>query len=296
MHRKVPPGSPGPLIRVLVLLVTCLSVGVMMAGSAHAAGRGAYRVETGSEDRHDQIGMGPGWLMLTYKANGPMVGYLFADGFVFADGQRAGSANRFDLRGNAPGEAGYEPGPGGTQTMINSWPWGYAAGDFNGCAYLYGGLRIKRVGADFLSGQCRRGPTVTGSSKAGGEPDALRWWHSEAVFCAVNAADPLCSKDGVWSANKGWPAGTPANQRGFKHTTTAGSCPVFANIGARAVYGGAPGTAAPHGLLGTIDPGVEVDLRYVTKSGWALVKREGAPFVNGIKWGFVDRGCLPRAG
>jgi hypothetical protein len=267
-----------------------------MFGEAHAASNGVYRVKPATAEHHHQVGMGPGWVMLTYKPNGPAVGYLFADGFVFADGRRAVSTDRFEVRGSARGTAGYKPGPKGTQTMIRRWPWGYAGGGFGGCAYAYGDLKIKKTGSGPTTGHCRRGPTVTGSSKeAGGKPDAQRWWHSENVFCRKTAVDPLCSKDGVWSRNKGWPVGTPKDQRSYLHTVAIAGCDVFANIGSRGVYGGAPGTALPQGLLGTIEPNTGVGLRYVTKSGWALVKRENAPFVGGIAWGFVDRNCLSRS-
>jgi hypothetical protein len=288
MHRKTPPGSRRPLIRAVALVATCLAIGAAATVPAHADGHGVYRVAALTEDRHDQVGMGAGWLMLSYKANGPMVGYLFADGFIFADGRRA-AADRFDLRGSGSGTAGYRTGSGSTHTMIHRWPWGYAAGGFDGCAYLYGDLKIKRTGAGFTSERCRRGPTVRGSSKANGTVDINRWWHSERVFCRRHKSDQLCSPDGVWSANKG-------TSGSYRHTHTKASCPVYANIGSRAVYGGAAGTARPQGLLGTIDRDAEVGLRYVTKSGWAMVKSEGKPFIAGIKWGFVDRAQCLEAG
>ena len=69
---------------------------------------------------------------------------------------RLGPTSRFDVRGNGRGRAGYKPGPGGTRTMIRRWPWGYASGGFDGCGYLYGDLKIKKVGRECTSNRCRR--------------------------------------------------------------------------------------------------------------------------------------------
>ena len=194
------------------------------------------RVKTAQEDPHAQTGMGPGWVTLSYKANGPMVGYLFAAGFTFADGSRATASDHMDIRDTGDASAGNTEG-------ITRWPWGYAAGHFDGCAYAYGTRKFAVSRAGFQTSQCAGGPSVQGSYKPGGPPDALRWWHHETVFCTDQAHDPLCSRYGVWSTHKGG---------GLKvaHVTKQGDCRVWANIGSSAVYG--HGGAQQTGPLGTV--------------------------------------------
>ena len=72
--------------RSAMVLAAVLAVTALTAPSPAAAwGYGVNRVQTAAEDSWAQTGMGPGWVLLSYKANGPMVGYLFARDFVFAD-------------------------------------------------------------------------------------------------------------------------------------------------------------------------------------------------------------------
>lgn len=259
---------------------------VLSAPTSGAAGVGVNAVKPAATDSHAQTGMGPGWVMASYKANGPMVGYLFAEGFTFADGTRKPGPDHTDVRGIAEGSAGNTDG-------ITRWPWGYSGGSFDGCAYIYGTrkLGLKRTG--FSSTRCANGPSFPGSARPGGAPDALRWWHSEQVFCTTvdgRPRDNLCNQYGVWSTNKGG---------GLKATTPRAECPVYGNIGAAAVYG-ADGAAIPRHRLGTvpvIDPKTgapsRIDVRYVTKDRqWVMAKWNDNRFVAGIAWGFFPRGCL----
>ncbi|MEH1098286.1 hypothetical protein V6V16_03775 [Micromonospora sp. CPCC 205561] len=248
---------------------------VLAPTSAHAWGYGVNRVQTAAEDGHAQTGMGPGWVLLSYKANGPMVGYLFARDFVFADGTVKTSFDHMDIRDTGDGSAGNSEG-------ITRWPWGHAAGSFDGCAYAYGTSKFAIERTGFMTNSCANGPSVVGSSKADGSPDSLRWWHSEAVFCTASGTDPLCSPYGVWSENKGG---------GLKVTRSTTPCPVYGNIGAAAAYGSS--NATPTHLLGTVPAGAQVDVRYVTKSRqYVMAKWNGQRLAGGIAWGFFPRGCL----
>lgn len=247
---------------------------MLVPSTASAWGYGVNRVQSAAEDSHAQTGMGPGWVMLSYKANGPMVGYLFGEDFRYGDGTVKPGPDHMDIRDTGDGSAG--------NPSIDRWPWGYAGGSFDGCAYAYGTSKfaIKRSG--FMSDHCAGGPNVIGSSHADGTPDQLRWWHSESVFCQDNAADHLCSPWGVWSSNKGG---------GLKVTRSVGTCTVYGNIGATGAYGS--GTPRPTQILGSVPPGAQVDVRYVARSDqWVMAKWHGQRFAGGIAWAFFPRGCL----
>ncbi|MGS2617788.1 hypothetical protein ACVCAH_25180 [Micromonospora sp. LZ34] len=254
------------------------ALGLLLTASATPAGAWSYgvnRVQTAAEDGHAQVGMGPGWVLLSYKANGPMVGYLFSRDVTFADGTVKSSFDHMDIRGTGDGTAGNTEG-------ITRWPWGYAAGSFDGCAYAYGTSKFAIERSGYMSGSCTGGPTVVGSSKPDGSPDSLRWWHSERVFCQATSTDHLCSPYGVWSENKGG---------GLKVTTSVTACQVFGNVGAAAAYGA--GAPVPRHPLGTVPPGQQVDVRYVTKDRqFVMAKWHGNRFVAGIAWAFFPRACL----
>jgi hypothetical protein len=262
--------------RILGVLAVAALVVAAGTQSAQAWGYSVNRVKTAAEDPHAQTGMGPGWVLLSYKANGPMVGYLFAQGFQFADGVVKSSFDHMDIRDTGDASAGNTEG-------ITRWPWGYAGGSFDGCAYAYGTRKFAIHRSGFMSDSCAGGPNVVGSSHPGGNPpDVLRWWHSERVFCTDTAADALCSPFGVWSENKGG---------GLKVTTAVAACPAYGNIGAAAAYGS--GTAVPKHPLGTVPAGSQVDVRYVAKSRqWVMAKWHGNRLAGGIAWAFLPRACL----
>lgn len=258
-----------------LLAVTAVAVGLLAAaaGPAGAWGYSVNEVKPAAEDSYAETGMGPGWVLLSYKANGPMVGYLFAGGFQFADGTVKPGPDHMDIRDTGDSSAG--------SATISRWPWGYSAGSFDGCAYAYGTRKFKITRSGFMSTRCANGPTVAGSSNADGSPDTLRWWHSEAVFC-TDTADPLCSPWGVWSTNKGG---------GLKVTSAVAACPAYGNIGSAAAYGA--GAATPTHLLGMAPAGAQIDVRYVTKSrGYVMAKWNGNRFAGGTAWAFFPRSCL----
>lgn len=254
----------------VVLLLTLIG-----SAPAHAWSYGVNRVQTAAEDPHAQTGMGPGWVLLSYKANGPMVGYLFARDFRFADGVVKTSFDHMDIRDTGDSSAGNTEG-------ITRWPWGYAGGSFDGCAYAYGTRKFAIVRSGYMSASCANGPNVSGSSNDDGRPDALRWWHSEQVFCTASNVDPLCSPWGVWSENKGG---------GLKVAHARTACTAYGNIGASAAYGSAP--AIPRHPLGTAPAGAQIDIRYVTKDRqWIMAKWNANRFVAGIAWAFMPRSCV----
>ncbi|MGW4293691.1 hypothetical protein ACWEH1_11645 [Micromonospora chersina] len=262
--------------RFAMVLAAVLAVTALTAPSPAAAwGYGVNRVQTAAEDSWAQTGMGPGWVLLSYKANGPMVGYLFARDFVFADGVVKSSFDHMDIRDTGDASAGNTEG-------ITRWPWGYAGGSFDGCAYAYGTRKFAIERTGFMSSSCAGGPTVVGSSNADGSPDQLRWWHSEQVFCTANGVDPLCSPYGVWSENKGG---------GLKTTTARTTCGALGNIGAAAAYGSGPAVAVHP--LGTAPAGAQIDIRYVTRDRqWIMAKWHGNRFAAGIAWAFLPRSCV----
>lgn len=245
----------------------------LASASAGAWGYGLNRVQTAAEDSSAATGYGPGWVGLSYKRNGPIVGYLFARDFRFADGAVKGSADRMDIRGTKDGAAGHP--------KIKRWPWGYAHGAFNGCAYGYGTSKFAIERSSFSSDKCAAGP------HAGPKGN---WWHSERVFCTDHKTDPLCSPVGVWS--KGKPAGNGGPKTVISKDTGGGKgCPAYGNIGASAAYGsGAPVVRHP---LGYISPGQKMALRYVTKDRqYVMAKWNSGNLTAGIEWAFFPRSCV----
>lgn len=257
--------------RRLVYTFAALAIAValipLVSSSAGAWGYGRDRVQTATEDNSAATGYGPGWVGLSYKRNGPIVGYLFARDFRFADGAVKGSADHMDIHGKKDGAAGHP--------KIKHWPWGYAHGAFNGCAYGYGTSKFAFEHSSDASNKCAAGP------HAG--PDG-HWWHNESVFCTHQKADPLCSPAGVWSKGK------PKHSRGPKAVTSQG-CPAYGNIGASAAYGnGAPVLRQP---LGYVPPGQKMALRYVTKDRqYVMAKWNAGSLAAGIEWAFFPRSCV----
>lgn len=263
------PRTTFALALALAGLLLCL-----LPGTSGAWSHGVNRVQSAAEDSHAETGMGPGWVLLSYKANGPMVGYLFGQGFAYADGSVKPGPDHMDIRDTGDAHAG--------NPSIDRWPWGYAGGSFDGCAYAYGTTKFAIVRDGYSSTSCANGPNYAGSSNDDGRPDELKWWHSENVFCTENSVDPLCSPWGVWSVNKGG---------GMKETRSIAPCTVYGNIGAAAAYGS--GAAAPTHMLGTVPAGQRVDVRYVAKSRqWVMAKWNAHTLAGGIVWGFFPRSCL----
>ncbi len=239
-------------------------------------GYGLNRVQTAQEDSEANTGYGPGWVGLSYKPNGPIVGYLFAEGFQFSDGAIKGSFDHKDIRGTTDVNT---PHP-----TIDRWPWGYAHGGFDGCADAYGTSKFAFVGG-YSSSQCVNGPNVPGDQCSPGP-----FWHSETVFCTDNAADPLCSPVGVWSECKTCEYGVCGTKPVKSH-----GCPAYGNIGATAAYGsGAPVVQHP---LGFVPAGSNMDLRYVTKDKqYVMAKWHEGELISGIEWAFFPRSCVSEEG
>jgi hypothetical protein len=252
----------------LAATATAVLASLLIApASAHAWSYGFNRVQSAAEDPSASTGYGPGWVGLSYKTNGPIVGYLFAKDFRFADGSLKPAFDHMDIRGTKDYTGGHP--------TITRWPWGYAHGSFGGCAYGYGTSKFAIVRSSFSSGSCAAGPSAG--------PDGT-WWHSETVFCTAYATDRLCSPAGVWSEGK------PAGNTGPKPVVSQG-CYAYGNIGAGGAYGS--GTPAPAHLLGYVSAGQSLNLRYVTRNRqWVMAMWNGGSFTAGIRWGFFPRGCV----
>lgn len=247
-------------VAVLVPLVTAPATG-------HAWSYGFNRVQTAAEDSAASVGYGPGWVGLSYKSNGPIVGYLFAKDFRFADGTVKPAFDHMDIRGTRDYTGGHP--------TITRWPWGYAHGSFDGCAYAYGTSKFAIVRPDFSSSSCAGGPNAGPSGT---------WWHNETIFCTDSRTDYLCSPAGVWSDGK------PAGNTGPKPVTSRG-CEGYGNIGAIAAYGS--GTPAPTHRLGNVPAGQRMDLRYVTRNRqWVMAKWHAGSLTAGIEWAFFPRSCV----
>jgi hypothetical protein len=255
--------------RAVVLLAAAGLTGLGTASPASAWSYGLNRVQTAAEDASASTGYGPGWVGLSYKSNGPIVGYLFAQGFTFTDATAKPGFDHMDIRDTKDYTGGHP--------TITRWPWGLAHGGFDGCAYAYGTSKFAIQRATFSSDRCAGGPHV-GSDGT--------WWHSETVFCTDQAADPLCSPAGVWSEGK--PPGNP----GLKPITSHG-CTGYGNVGATAAYGGGASTVRLADPLGFVPAGQAMDLRYVLKNRqWVMAKWRAGNLAAGTEWAFFPRSCV----
>ena len=248
---------------VMAVLVSLL----VMPASAQAWSYGFNRVQTAAEDSAASTGYGPGWVGLSYKSNGPIVGYLFAKDFRFSNGTVKTAFDHMDIRGTRDYTGGHP--------TITRWPWGYGHGSFGCCAYAYGTSKFAIVRSSYSSASCAGGP--------GAGPDGT-WWHSETVFCTARATDALCSPAGVWSEGK------PTGNTGPKPVVSKG-CYAYGNIGAACAYGS--GTPAPAHLLGYMPTGQSMGLRYVTRNRqWVMAMWNGGSLTAGIRWAFYPRSCV----
>lgn len=258
-----------------ILALLALLLGVV--GSATPAGawtHGLNRVQSKEKDDKMGTGYGLGWVMLSYKTNGPAVGYLFADGFAFPGGSIKRGSERMDIRGTLD----YQGRPD-----IHRWPWGYAFGSFDGCAYAYGTGKFTKIRKRHATGRCAKGPR---------RGPRHNWWSSERVaFCTTHRKDKMCSPAGVWSDGKPDDDSRPLKARSL-------GCTVYANIGAAAVYG--KGAPKPRNPLGKVEPtrGMEINVRYVTKDRkYVMAKWRHHPLAaikgkKGLMWAFFPRSCL----
>ncbi|HZM81696.1 MAG TPA: hypothetical protein VFC19_38745 [Candidatus Limnocylindrales bacterium] len=255
------------VLRLATMAMAVLASLILLPAAANAWSYGFNRVQTAAEDSAAATGYGPGWVGLSYKTNGPIVGYLFARDFRFGDGTVKTAFDHMDIRGTKDYAGGHP--------TITRWPWGYAHGSFGGCAYGYGTSKFAIVRSSFSSASCAGGPNAG--------PDGS-WWHNETIFCTANSTDYLCSPVGVWAENK--PPGNP----GPKPATSRG-CYAYGNIGATGAY--SSGTPAPTHLLGYVPAGHSLNLRYVARNRqWVMAMWNSGTFVGGIRWGFFPRSCV----
>jgi hypothetical protein len=252
----------------LVLTVLATVTGLVVAAAPVSAWtRGVNRVKSAAKNSSVGTGYGRGAVGLSYKSNGPIVGYLFAGGFRFADGSIKGGSDRVDIRGTRDYKGGHP--------RITRWPWGFAYGSFGGCAYAYGTFKFAKVRERHSTRRCANGPR--------GGPHH-NWWHSERIFCTAHRTDPLCSPAGVWSTGK------LKGHRGTRKARSRG-CTVYGNVGAAAVYGA--GAPAPRHPLGTVPANQRISVRYVTKNrAYAMARWRGHRLQGGLVWAFFPRGCL----
>ena len=97
-------GRRTPLTLLPLMLAGLLLM--LVPSTASAWSYGVNEVQSATADSHAETGMGPGWVMLTYKANGPMVGYLFGPDFVYGDGTVKPGPDHMDIRDTGDGSAG----------------------------------------------------------------------------------------------------------------------------------------------------------------------------------------------
>lgn len=256
--------------RLALLLVTAGTIALAFwstPASALSVGYKAIASSAGSGVQAGHTGYGPGWIALTFDTNGaphgPITGYLFHDGVAGAVGN-----DHFDV-------SSYYTQP--AASVNTPFAGGYAYGHFNGCTWSYldsHGYELSSQGANHTSG-CT-------------PPN-----HTTRIFCYDQARDPLCNA-GTTSTEP--EAGVWKNTTNHRATINAGGCYVYGNVGAAAIYNGAP--AAPANYIGHVDAGT-VYVRYVIKTDdWVMahLASDASPrFPDGIVWGFFPRSCLTAA-
>ncbi len=244
--------------RLLPVLVAVTGLALLAFGlptkSADAWSYGFNRVQSPSEDSSTGVGYGPGWVALSYEPDDPVIGYLFAAGVA-----GEGGTDHMDIHGVVD----YSNG--------ERYPWGYAYGNFGGCAYAYGTVKFAIEDRNNHSGECQSRPG-----------------HTSAIFCNDHAADYLCN-------NRNIPGHSDTPQTGVMdplYPVTSQGCTGYGNLGYGALNGSSsPGT--PTNVLGTVPAGGQMDLRYVTKSRqYVMAKWHGHTLANGTSWAFFPRSCI----
>jgi hypothetical protein len=246
--------AAGRLLAVLTLTLASVAIALGPAGPAGAWSYGFNRVQSPAEDSSTGVGYGPGWVALSYQPDDPVIGYLFAAGVA-----GEGGTDHMDIHGIV------------NFTNGESYPWGWAYGNFDGCAYAYGTTKFAIEDRTNHSGSCTSAPG-----------------HTSAVFCYDHARDYLCN-------NRNIPGHSSTPQVGVMdplYPVTSNGCTGYGNLGAVAFDGsGASGTA--RNQLGTVPPGGQLDLRYVTKDDkWIMAKWHGQTLANGTSWAFFPRTCI----
>ncbi len=209
-------------------------------------------------------GYGPGWVALTFDTqgapHGPIVGNLLYTG------------------------VGGEPAPdhmdvytthGPAASVAGPFAGGYAYGHFRGCAWAYSTHK-------FYPGGGHHHPPCTTPPN-----------HSTRIFCTTQATDRLCNDGRAQKSAGETEAGVWKNiGRGYSGAKTGpAGCEAWANVGAPAIYSGAPEAFANR--VGTIPPATPVKVRYVTKHRGAVMALVPVGLLQqGMRWAFLPRGCV----
>ncbi|GIF25229.1 hypothetical protein Ate02nite_79590 [Paractinoplanes tereljensis] len=291
------PALAGP-VRVGAVLALFIGLLWVIAPSAEASTVGDNTVRPISPARYDRLkpskkrepaGFGINWIGISYKANGPHVGYLFP-------------GDHFDVEVFRPNT--------GKNAAVDRWPYGYAGGGFGGCAFAYGTRHLAAKKTTRAKGRCPKLPIKT--SSGGKRFTSNKYAEDRDLFCTDHARDPLCTPAGTWfkdrkdskaceSSPKSASCRASQIRRGDRevHATVSTKCTAFANIGAEAIYRAGRARPTPATGVGTVGAGTKVNVRYVTKSridAYVLVNPPdkvvitlGRPV---IRWVFVKRDCL----
>ncbi|MGA8116247.1 MAG: hypothetical protein WCA46_21525 [Actinocatenispora sp.] len=242
---------------LVVALVAALATVLAPATPASAWSYGFNRVQSASEDASTGTGYGPGWVTLSYQPDDPVIGYLFAAGTA-----GEGGTDHMDIHGLVSFSNG------------ETYPWGYAYGNFKGCAYAYGTQKFAIEDRTNHSGEC------------GSRPG-----HTSAIFCADHARDYLCN-------NRNIPGHSDTPQVGVMsplYPVTSNGCTGYGNLG-NAAFTGSGASGTPTNYLGTVPAGNQLDLRYVTKDDkWVMAKWHDHTLASGTHWAFFPRTCVTYA-
>lgn len=233
------------------------------APAARAYTIGFNTVATPGQSSSWGTGFGPGWVALTFDTggapHGPIVGVLYSAG---VGGEPA--TDHMDVH-LTHGPAASVDGP---------FAGGYAYGNFDGCAWAYWTGKLRADGGHHTP-PCTTPPN-----------------HTTKIFCYDQAADRLCNDGRVQPATEP-EAGVWKDITAHPATINAGGCDAYGNVGAAAIYNGAP--VAWANPLGHLDSG-RVKVRYVTKDRRAVMAlvADGALPAH-MRWAFLPRGCLTPA-
>lgn len=241
------------LRRSCVALTLALAVPLVAAAYAGAdAGIGLNRPKS-PDSASTGVGFGKGWVGVMGSGDGPIQGYLFYyDG---DDGWQPDSASIWD------------PGP--------ALPYGFAYGQYNGCARLYGKTNLYHYSHTLPVGNC----TVPGQSIT-----PIQERH-KFLYCTNTSTNRFCTPDGAYSPTR--------------VARAYWQCPVYGNVGAQ-MFRGSPVAANPKNFLyatmNYTQADVTVGVRYVTKDGqWALVSFPSgyaSVLYPDMTWGFIPSACL----
>jgi len=273
---------PRPLLLALSVAAVVLAVAPDWA-SARQRGEHQVRFDATFPSGND-AGYGHTWVGLSYKADGPIIGYLFHD--KFSGPQRT---DRMDI-------TGFIKHRGPRKMPVGSvHAYGFARGAFQGCAWAYGTHKFAYR---------RRGTT----SRCDDVPSRAEYKSLQDEILCTDRGDPLC-QDGVqdgqqedkYAESSHVPTGAGVMFPLMPAITVGENCKSYANVGAKAFTRKGPSPTRPQDVLGEVAAGANVLVRYTTKDRrFVLVNptppdSAGGPnikFPRGIDWAFVPRECV----